>query len=164
MSHEKPNCPLGPVRDASVRHSWPIDALAVFALSLLVTACDNASTQRNDEIKGRLVGAWLQESVFDDWKIRSVVTFQKDGTFQQAVKAFAADGSVRGETTAGEWFFDGETLKRRYRTVNGKPVSGIQFASYQFVSLSDTELACVDHLTEGKREVRFRRVPEGTAP
>jgi hypothetical protein len=97
-------------------------------------------------------------------KIRLVVALEKDGTFQQAVKVFEPDGSIGIETTAGDWFFDGETFKRRYRTVNGRRVSGIQFASYELISLTDTELACVDHLTEGKRKMRFRRVPDGTMP
>jgi hypothetical protein len=46
--------------------------------------------------------------------------------------------------------------------VNGKRVSGIQFATYQVVSVTDSELACVDHLTEGKRNVKFQRVAGGT--
>ena len=74
------------------------------------------------------------------------------------------DGSVRTEVIAGDWFFGGETVKRRYLTVNGKRVSGIQFASYQVISVTDTELACVDHLVEGKRSIRFQRLAGGTNP
>lgn len=138
--------------------------LPVLVLCVLVAACNDAEVQRREEVAGRLVGSWLEELETEGLKIRSVIVLEKGGTFQQAVKVLEPDGSSRIETTAGDWFFDGETFKRRYRTVNGRKVSGIQFASYQFISLSDTELACVDHLTEGKRQVRFRRVPEGTAP
>src|SRR5262245_7718963 len=110
----------------------------VFVFSILAAGCDDASTQRHEEIKGRLLGTWLEEAEVDGWKIRRVVTLEKGGAFQQANKLTAPDGTVRAEAVAGEWFFDGETFKRRYRTMNGKPVSGIQFATYQFVSLSDT--------------------------
>jgi len=144
---------------------WParIRPLAVIALSVLMAACGDADTQRREEIAGRLVGTWLEETEADGMKIRLVVALEKGGHFHQAVKVFEPDGSVRTETAAGDWFFDGKTFKRRYRNVNGRRVSGIQFASYEFMSLTDTELACVDHLTEGKRQVRFRRVPDGTA-
>ena len=110
------------------------------------------------------MGTWLEEVERDGVKIRRVVKLEKDGTFQQTVKAVGPDGSSRTEVIAGDWFFDGETFKRRYLTVNGHRVSGIQFASYQFISLSESEFACMDHLVEGKREVRFRRVPDGTLP
>ena len=146
-----------------MRHLWPVHAPVVLALSVLVSACD-ADAQRREEIAGRLAGTWVEETESDGRKIRSVVTLKKGGTFEQAVKVLEPGGSARREFTTGDWYFDGETFKRRYRTVDGRQVSGIQFASYQVVSLTDTELACVDHLAEGKRNVRFRRVADGTTP
>ena len=110
------------------------------------------------------MGTWLEEVEEDGLKLRRVLSLEKDGTFQQAITMAGHDGSVRTEVIAGDWFFDGETFKRRYLTVNGKRVSGIQFASYQVVSLTDTELACVNHLVEGKRSVKFQRVAGGTRP
>jgi len=147
-----------------VRHLWPIHAPVVLILSVLVAACNDADGQRREEIAGRLAGTWLEESESDGLTIRRVVTLKKGGTFEQAVKVLEPGGSVRSEVAAGDWYFDGETFKRRYRTVDGKQLSGIQFASYQVISLTDSELACVDHLTEGKRNVRFRRVADGTTP
>jgi hypothetical protein len=146
-----------------VRHPWPLHAL-VFGLSVLAAACNDADRQPREDIAGRLAGTWLEESESDGLKIRRVVALKKSGAFEQATRVLEAGGSTRSETTAGDWHFDGETFKRRYRFVNGKHVSGIQFASYQVISLTDTELACVDHLTEGKRNVRLRRVPDGTMP
>ena len=137
----------------------PVHFLAALFLSTLVAACDDADARRREEMKDRLVGTWLEEAEFEGTKIRRVVSLQKGGAFQQTTQVTDPDGSTRSEATTGEWFFDGETFKRRYRTVNDKQVSGIQFASYQVVSLTDAELACVDHLAEGKRNVRFRRVP-----
>jgi hypothetical protein len=146
-----------------VRHLCPLHAL-VFGLSVLAAACNDTDPQPREEIASRLAGTWLEESESDGLKIRSVVALKKSGAFEQATRVLGAGGSMRSETTTGDWHFDGETFKRRYRFVDGKQVSGIQFASYQVISLTDTELACVDHLTEGKRNVRFRRVPDGTMP
>jgi hypothetical protein len=136
----------------------------VLGLSVFAAACNDAGPQPREEAASRLAGTWLQESESDGVKIRHVVALKKGGAFEQSTRVLVADGSTRSETTAGEWHFDGQTFKRRYRTLNGRPVSGIQFASYQVISLTDTELACVDHLTEGKRNVSFRRVPDGTLP
>ena len=147
-----------------VRNRWRTCSITVWLLAAVVTACTDADTRRREEIAQRLVGTWLEEVERDGLKIRVVVNLEKGGTFQQAVRAVGPDGASRTELIAGDWFFDGETFKRRYLTVNGNRVSGIQFASYQFASLTDSEFACVDHLIEGKREVKFRRVPDGTSP
>ena len=161
MLTERPKRILPRVRNRS--RAYLITA-CLLLLAPVVAACTDADTRRREEIAQRLVGTWLQEIEREGLKIRLVLNLEKGGTFQQAVKAVGPDGSSRTEIIAGDWFFDGETFKRRYLTVNGNRVSGIQFASYQFVSLTDTELACVDHLVEGKREVKFRRVPDGTSP
>ena len=155
---------LSKVHTRRVRYRGLFYLSAAWLLAVVLSACSDADTPRQDEIKQRLVGTWLQEMEQDGWKFRLVIDLEKDGTFQQNVKVVGQDGSLRTEVIAGEWFFDGETFKRRYRTVNGRRVSGIQFASYQFVSVSDTELACVDHLAEGQRNIKFRRVPNGTMP
>ena len=128
----------------------------LLALSVLVAACSEGDT--------RLPGTWLEEFEFDGRKVRRILALKQGGAFEQVTKVVEPGGSVRSESMTGDWYFDGETFKRRFRTVEGRPVSGIQFATYQVVSLTDTEMACVDHLTEGKRNVRFRRVPDGTAP
>ena len=138
--------------------------LVPILLAVVAVACTDAGTQRRDEIAARLAGTWLEESEGDGVKVRRVVTLEKGGTFRQAVKVLEPNGATRSELVTGDWFFDGETFKRRYLTVNGNRVSGIQFASYRFVSLTDSELACVDELTEGKRSVTFRRVADGTLP
>ena len=143
---------------ARMKSLLSVHVLAVFVLSALVVACSDADAQR------RLAGTWLEESELDGLKIRRVLALKEGGIFQQAIKVVEPGGTTRTETTDGEWFFDGETFKRRYRTVNGKRVSGIQFATYQVISLTDSEIACVDHLTEGKRNIRFRRVADGTVP
>jgi len=147
-----------------VRRLWPLPALVVCGLSVLVAACNDADAQRRAEMAGSLAGTWLEESESDGLKIRRVVALKKGGTFEQVARALEPGDAIRMETTAGDWYFDGESFKRRYRTVNGKQVRGIQFLSYQVLSRTDTELACVDHLAEGKRNVRFRRVPDGTMP
>jgi hypothetical protein len=147
-----------------VRHLRPLRALVVLGVSVLAAACNDAGPQPREEIASRLTGTWLEEVEADGLKIRRVLAVKKGGTFEQTIKVLEAGGSIRSETTTGDWYFDGETFKRRYRRVNGRQVSGIQFATYQVLSLTDTELACVDHLIEGKRNVRFRRVPDGTTP
>ena len=143
------------------RRVWLI-ALSLSAVALV--ACNDADTRRRDAIANRLVGTWLEQVEQEELKFRRVLSLESGGTFQQAITVAAQDGSVRTEVVAGDWFFDGETLKRRYLTVNGKRVSGIQFASYQVISVTDTELACMDHLIEGKRSIKFQRVAGGTRP
>lgn len=138
--------------------------ITVWLSAVALAGCNDADTQRRDGIASRLVGTWLEEVEGDGLKFRRVLSLESGGTFQQAITVAGQDGSVRTEVIAGDWFFDGETFKRRYLTVNGKRVSGIQFASYQVISVTDTELACVDHLVEGKRSIRFQRLAGGTNP
>ena len=147
-----------------MRNGRRVWLITVWLWAVALAACNDADTERRDGIPNRLVGTWLEEVEGDGLKFRRVLSLQRDGTFQQAITLAAQDGSARTEVIAGDWFFDGETFKRRYLTVNGKRVSGIQFASYQVISVTDTELACVDHLVEGKRSIKFQRVAGGTRP
>ena len=147
-----------------MRNRPPVWLITLGLSAVVLAACNDADTQRRDGTADRLVGTWLEEVEEDGLKLRRVLSLERDGTFQQAIAVAGQDGSVRTEVIAGDWFFDGETFKRRYLTVNGKRVSGIQFASYQVVSLTETELACVNHLVEGKRRIKFQRVAGGTRP
>ena len=132
--------------------------MIVWLSAVALAACNDAETQPRDGVADRLVGTWLEEIETDGLKFRRVLSLERGGTFQQTITLAGPDGSVRTEVIAGDWFFDGETFKRRYLTVNGKRLSGIQFASYQVTSITDTELACVDHLVEGKRSIKLQRV------
>ena len=63
-----------------------------------------------------------------------------------------------------DWLYDGTNLKRRYKRVDGQPVSAptMPFAAFQIRFLGSHEFIGIDNVR--RRELRYERSPVGTEP
>jgi hypothetical protein len=140
-------------------------AAMALAASLLVCGCgqppDDSPAQQMGE---RLVGTWLRDYEEQGFRIRRVLVLQPDGHFREAVNISESGASVAQPAHAGDWVFDGTNLKRRYTRMNGQQPSAptVPFATFELRFESPNEFVGIDNVH--RREVRYRRVAEGTEP
>ncbi len=135
-------------------------------LAVVLAGCDNPPEDSPaDEVQQRLVGTWLREYDEEGAHIRRVLVLESGGKFHEMSTVLAPGTQEKQESQAeGEWLFDGTNLKRRYASINGKPVSApiMPFATFEISFPSRSEFVGVDHIH--KREVHYERVVEGTEP
>ena len=137
----------------------------VMAGAVLVCGCgeppDDSPAKQTGE---RLVGTWLRDYEEQGFRIRRVLVLQPDGHFREAVNIIESGASVAQPAHAGDWLFDGTNLKRRYTRMNGQQPSAptVPFATFELRFESPNEFVGVDNVH--RREVRYRRVAEGTEP
>jgi hypothetical protein len=139
--------------------------LAIVALlsGLLVVACEDVQARRAGEGREKLVGTWLREIDAPIGKARRVLVLAPDGKFSEELIAHLSEGRTGRETRAGEWSYDGTNLKRRYTQEDGRQLSGnFNFATFELTKLTPSEFEGRNH-AQGE-EIRYKRVPAGTAP
>lgn len=152
---------------SKLRVSAPRRRLAV-ALALagfLLVACDSPPVDSPDEtVRRRLVGSWLREYEQDGARVRRLLVLAPDGHFRETARVVDASGAVTQHAHAGEWTFDGTNLKRRYTSFDGKQPAAptMPYATFELRFESNREFVGTDNVR--KREVRYRRVDEGTVP
>ena len=136
------------------------------AMVLALYACDNApSDSPADATRQRLVGTWLRSYEEDGTRVRRVLVLEEQGVFRELSVATRPDGEPPlASSASGDWLFDGTNLKRRYRLINGKPLSAptIPYATFELRFPAKSEFIGVDHVR--KLEVRYERVADGTLP
>jgi hypothetical protein len=137
---------------------------ALLAAGALLAACGNPpddSPQRR--IEERLVGTWLREYREGSTDVRRVLVLGADGHFRELASVHAGEAVIE-HVHAGDWIFDGTNLKRHYTEIDGqrpaRPV--IPFATVQLQFPTPDEFVGVDNVH--RREVRYRRVTDGTLP
>ncbi len=115
-------------------------------------------------VQQRLVGTWLREYEEDGVKIRRVLVLEPGGRFTERSRGAEAAAAEIQHNHTGDWLFDGTNLKRRYTSVDGRPPAApaVPFATFELKFLSRNEFVGVDRVRG--REVRYRRVAEGTLP
>ena len=135
-------------------------------LVVLLYACDSSPADSGqDMVKERLVGTWLREYDEEGAHVRRILILDADGKFRETSTIVAPGGADKLESQGtGQWLFDGTNLKRHYITINGKSISAptVPFATFEISFPSRSEFVGVDHVHN--REVRYRRVAEGTEP
>ncbi|MDB5880297.1 MAG: hypothetical protein JWP43_175 [Ramlibacter sp.] len=155
-------------RDARHLPSWPLvgrrSACAWLAAGAVLAACGNPpddSPQRRTE--ERLVGTWLREYEENATRVRRVLVLDADGHFRELASVQTGDAVIQ-HVHSGDWIFDGTNLKRHYTQIDGerpaRPV--IPFATFEVRFPAPGEFVGVDNIH--RREVRYRRVTEGTVP
>lgn len=137
----------------------------VLAASALAAACgsppDDSPQQQTRE---RLVGTWLREYQDETTRVRRVLVLEADGRFREMAAAAAPGPPLSEHEHAGEWGFDGTNLKRRYMLMDGKKPSPLisPYATLELRFQSRDEFVGTDNIHH--RQVRYRRVDEGTRP
>ena len=111
-----------------------------------------------------LVGSWLREYEQDDAHVRRLLELAPDGHFREMARVVDASGAVKQHAHAGEWTFDGTNLKRRYTSFDGRQPAAptMPYATFSRRFESNREFVGTGNVR--KREVRYRRVDEGTVP
>lgn len=137
------------------------------ALAAAVLACGCGEPPDDSparQIGDRLVGTWLRDYEEQGFRIRRVLVLQSDGHFREGVNISESGASVAQPAHAGDWLFDGTNLKRHYTRMNGQPPSAptVPFATFELRFESPNEFVGTDNVHH--REVRYRRVAEGTQP
>ena len=135
------------------------------AVAAVLAACGSPpddSPQRH--IEERLVGTWLREYQDQTTTVRRVLVLAADAQFREHAVATDGGAAVSEHSHAGEWRFDGTNLKRRYTRMDGKQPSAptVPFATFELRFSSRDEFVGLDNVR--RREVRYRRVVEGTTP
>ena len=140
--------------------------MAALVLALALAACDSApSDSPADVTRQRLVGSWMRSYEEEGTRVRRLLVLEEQGAFREKTIATRPDGQPPIQSSAsGEWLFDGTNLKRRYRLINGKPLSAptIPFATFEVRFRGKSEFIGVDHVR--KLEVHYERVADGTQP
>ena len=146
---------------------------SLFALSTLLTACNNAGPTVDasglpryspEAVQALLQGTWLREYSDNSIDARRILVLSPDGSFAETVRITDAAGQVTSQSHAGTWLFDGTNLKRKYTSMNGKPPSrlNLPFATFEIQLESKNEFTGIDHVHRNR--IRYRRVSPETVP
>ena len=138
--------------------------LSVAALSGLLAGCQPSPDTAATDIRERLVGTWLRDYEEDGTHVRRILVLQGDGHFREMSRTLGPQEAGTQHEHEGEWLYDGTNLKRRYTRIDGKPPGAptVPFAAFQIEFKTSHEFVGVDNVR--RRELRYRRVPDGTAP
>jgi len=116
------------------------------------------------DTRQRLAGTWLREYQDGDVRVRRVLVLAPGGHFTEEVVAAAPAGTVAHNRHSGEWHYDGTNLKRRYTLIDGRKPSAPSFPYAAFQVAFESRYVMVGTDNVRKRQVRYQRVSEGTAP
>ena len=132
-------------------------------LAALSSGCDSPIDQTS-EVRERLVGTWLRGYEQEGTRIRRVLVLEADGRFIEKSRSLGPREVGIRHTHEGEWLYDGTNLKRRYRLIDGEPVSAptIPFAAFQVRFTGSHEFVGTDNVRG--RALRYLRAPAGTEP
>ena len=139
--------------------------LAALTVAVLAAACGQPPDDSpQQQIRERLIGTWLREYQEDAIRVRRVLVLESGGGFRESALVTDAGAPVAQHAHAGEWRFDGTNLKRRYTRMNGRKPSAptVPFATFEIHFQSPDEFIGVDNVR--RRQLRYRRVVEGTTP
>jgi hypothetical protein len=152
---------------ARMLERWSVRRLpAALALAAsLCCGCDGPPYETMaEQVEDRLVGTWLREYEEGATRVRRVLVLEPTGSFQEAATVSRAGAPAIEHSHEGQWTFDGTNLKRRYTLVDGRRPAApmVPFATLQLAFPSRHEFVGTDNLR--RREVRYRRVADGTLP
>lgn len=145
--------------------SPPRRRLLLAAGFALLAGCDappdDAAVRDTED---RLAGTWMREYDEAGTHVRRVLVLAAGGAFQEEASVEMPGQPPVRVASSGTWLYDGTNLKRKYAVMDGKPTSSpmVPFATFQLAFDGRHEFVGVDHVH--RREIRYRRVPDGTHP
>lgn len=143
------------------RHAW----IVALPVAMLMGACGQPPDDSpQQQVSERLVGTWLREYQEGGTSVRRVLVLGPDGHFREMASITEPGASAAQYAHAGEWRFDGTNLKRRYTEISGglPAAPTVPFATFELRFPSHNEFIGTDHVHH--RQVRYRRVEDGTLP
>ena len=138
--------------------------IVLLALWLSASGCQPASDSSTGETQERLVGTWLRDYDENGTRIRRILVLGADGRFREMSLSLGPSEDGAHHEHEGEWVYDGTNLKRRYTRMDGTPPSAptVPFAAFQIQFTGSHEFTGTDNVRH--RELRYRRVADGTLP
>lgn len=144
----------------------PLLAALAIALAALVAGCDAGpdADAETEQVRERLVGTWQRDYEEQGTQVRRILALDPGGRFREASLTLGPKEAGTRHAHEGEWLYDGTNLKRRYTLMDGEQPAAptVPFATFQIRFSGSHEFIGVDHVR--KREIRYRRVPDGTRP
>lgn len=138
---------------------------AVLMLAGALAACNGPpDDSRAEEVQLQLMGTWLRDYEENGTRVSRVLVLAQDGHFDEMSKATQRDAMLAQHHHAGEWHFDGTNLKRRYTSIDGQKPSAPKFPYAAFEVRFETRNEFIGTDNIRKRQVRYRRVADGTLP
>ena len=136
----------------------------LFAAAVLAALTWTQYGSEADDPQQRLVGTWLREYDENTIHIRRVLVLGPHENFDESSRDVVAGQADALHHHSGRWLFDGTNLKRHYTRLDGKPLGAptVPFATFELRFESSHEFIGIDHVHQ--RQIRYRRVPDGTLP
>ena len=137
---------------------------AVLMLGALAACNGPPDDSHAEDVQLQLTGTWLRDYEENGTRVRRVLVLAQDGQFGEMSTVTLRDGMLVQHHHTGEWHFDGTNLKRRYTSIDGQKPSAPKFpyAAFEVRFESRNEFIGTDNVR--KRQVRYRRVADGTQP
>lgn len=136
--------------------------MAAVLCGCLLAACESAESQRILQVRTQLVGTWQFNGTSDGEQVQRTVRLGQDGKFTDTVRVQKSGEPAQDSNEyGGEWSYDGNNLKRRYMSENGRKYSGgtLRYSTFPLTSVSSSELVLQDNIA--KEERRYQRLAEG---
>ncbi len=142
----------------------PLRAALAIALAALSAACSPGPDDDADQVRERLAGTWQRDYEERGTQVRRILLLEPGGRFREQSLTLGPKEAGTRHAHEGEWLYDGTNLKRRYTLMDGEQPAAptVPFATFQIRFAGSHEFTGVDHVH--KREIRYRRVPDGTRP
>ena len=139
-------------------------AALALALAALLAGCGPEPDDGVEQVRERLVGTWQRDYEEQGTRVRRILVLEPGGRFRELSLTLGPREAGTRHTHEGEWLFEGTNLKRRYTLMDGAQPAAptVPFATFQVRFTGSHEFTGVDHVR--KREIRYRRVPDGTRP
>lgn len=134
-----------------------LNKLSFFLIAAFLIGCGDSFSKVEDPTRQALVGRWQEKIAIDGVQIRRVIELNYDGKFSE-IEYIDSEKTTVQETYAGEWAYDGKNFKRKYTSINQKPLpnSKFMYVTYAVKIAHENKFIGVDNINI--REIDFVRV------
>ena len=141
-----------------------VGSILLLALAVVAAGCDPSPDDADAHIRDRLVGTWQRDYEQQGTRVRRILVLAPDGRFHEMSRTLGPEQAGAQHAHEGEWLYDGTNLKRRYTLMDGEQPSAptVPFATFQIRLEGSHAFTGIDNVH--RRELHYRRVPDGTRP